>query len=223
MASILKELQTDIEDKKNGYNRNSIRSFFNTEKKYTESYKGREILEIIQNAEDAKANELIFTIDKKQNKIIISNNGDDFSLEGYRSLLYPDLSAKPKGVFIGQKGLGFRALINWAKEISIISNGLKVTFSEDISTKLLEDLKSCDKKLSNITKMQFLSIPEIQEIPLNKKGVTLELLCKDNIDFEKQFKTIDKECLFFLNNLKEITNIEEQMIITPSSYKCTLK
>jgi len=205
MASILKELQTDIEDKKNGYNRNSIRSFFNTEKKYTESYKGREILEIIQNAEDAKANELIFTIDKKQNKIIISNNGDDFSLEGYRSLLYPDLSAKPKGVFIGQKGLGFRALINWAKEISIISNGLKVTFSEDISTKLLEDLKSCDKKLSNITKMQFLSIPEIQEIPLNKKGVTLELLCKDNIDFEKQFKTIDKECLFFLNNLKEIT------------------
>ena len=69
MASILKELQTDIEDKKSGYNRNSIRSFFNTEKKYTESYKGREILEIIQNAEDAKANELIFTIDKKQNKI----------------------------------------------------------------------------------------------------------------------------------------------------------
>ena len=66
-------------------------------------------------------------------------------------LLYPDLSAKPKGVFIGQKGLGFRALINWAKEISIISNGLKVTFSEEISTKLLKDLKSCDKKLSNIS------------------------------------------------------------------------
>lgn len=159
--SILKEIQTDIEDKKICYNRNSIRSFFNTENKYTESYKGREILEIIQNAEDAKANELIFTIDKEQNKIVISNNGENFSLDGYRSLLYPDLSAKPKGVFIGQKGLGFRALINWAKEISIISNGLKVTFSEEISKKLLEELKNENKNLSDINKMQFLSIPVI--------------------------------------------------------------
>ena len=138
---ILNELKKDLKEKEIGYNRNSIPSRYNTEQNYKKRYKGREILELIQNAEDANASELVFELNKEKQKIIISNNGENFSLNGYRSLLYPNISSKPKGVFIGQKGLGFRALINWAKEISILSNNLKITFSEEISNRLLDSLK----------------------------------------------------------------------------------
>lgn len=201
---ILKNLEKKINDKKRGYNHDSIISWFNGEQKYKKRYKGREILEIIQNAEDAKADELIFTINHKCNKIIISNNGENFSLAGYSSLLYPDLSPKPKGIFIGQKGLGFRALINWANEISIISNNLKVTFSDKISRDLLLELKAERDDLSDVSQMQFLSLPDVQKIDSGSKGVTFELQCKDDINFEKQFERIDKECLLFLKNIKLI-------------------
>ena len=201
---ILNELKKDLKEKEIGYNRNSIPSRYNTEQNYKKRYKGREILELIQNAEDANASELVFALNKEKQKIIISNNGENFSLNGYRSLLYPNISSKPKGVFIGQKGLGFRALINWAKEISILSNNLKITFSEEISNRLLDSLKKNYPEMKDITNMEFLSIPKIEEIQNYSTGVTIELVYNEKIDFEQQFSTIDQECFFFLKNLKSI-------------------
>lgn len=202
--NILNELKKDIKEKEIGYNRNSIPSRYNTEQNYKKRYKGREILELIQNAEDANASELIFDFNKNQQKIIISNNGENFSLSGYRSLLYPNISSKPKGVYIGQKGLGFRALINWATEISILSNNLKITFSKDLSSKLLEKLKVSNPELKDVVNMEFLSIPTIEEVQNFSSGVKIELTYDEKIDFEKQFNTIDSECFFFLKNLKSI-------------------
>ena len=196
--NILNELKKDIKEKEIGYNRNSIPSRYNTEQNYKKRYKGREILELIQNAEDANASELVFELNKEKQKIIISNNGENFSLNGYRSLLYPNISSKPKGVFIGQKGLGFRALINWAKEISILSNNLKITFSEEISNRLLDSLKKNYPEMKDITNMEFLSIPKIEEIQNYSTGVTIELVYNEKIDFEQQFSAIDQECFFFL-------------------------
>lgn len=202
--NIFNELKIDIEKKMKAFNRGTIPSWYNGEQKYKERYKGREILEIIQNAEDAQATELIFSLDEENSKIIISNNGENFSSEGYRSLLYTDLSSKPKGVFIGQKGLGFRALINWAKEISILSNNLKITFSEDLSKKLLKELKDKDSDLKDINDMQFLSIPTIEEVLCASTGVIIELIYDQKKDFNQQFNSIDEECFFFLKNLKKI-------------------
>lgn len=201
---IINELKKDIKEKKIGYNRNSIPSRYNTEQNYKKRYKGREILELIQNAEDANASELIFDLDKNQQKIIISNNGENFSLDGYRSLLYPNISSKRKNAYIGQKGLGFRALINWATKIAIISNNLKITFSKDLSNKLLEELKIKDPELQDIVNMEFLSIPKIEEVQNSPNGVRIELIYDETIDFDKQFDTIDSECFFFLKNLKSI-------------------
>lgn len=203
-TSLLNELKKDISEKRIGYNRRSIVSWFNSEQSYQKRYKGREILEIIQNAEDANAKNLSFEINKDLQKITITNDGENFSLEGYSSLLYPNISPKPTGVFIGQKGLGFRALINWAKEISIISNGFKITFSEDVSQKLLAELKKEKTELQDISKMQFLSIPIIEESETLSHGVKIEIKYKDNIDFDSQFKTLDEECFFFLSSLNQI-------------------
>ncbi len=204
-TSLLNELKKDISEKRIGYNRRSIVSWLNSEQSYQKRYKGREILEIIQNAEDANAKNLSFEINRDLQKITIANDGENFSLEGYSSLLYPNISPKPKGVFIGQKGLGFRALINWATEISIFSNGFKITFSEDISQKLLTELKKEKTELHGISEMQFLSIPIIEELETPSHGVKIEIKYKENIDFDSQFKTLDEECFFFLSSLNQIT------------------
>ena len=61
---ILNELKKDLKEKEIGYNRNSIPSRYNTEQNYKKKYKGREILELIQNAEEEKASELVFELIK---------------------------------------------------------------------------------------------------------------------------------------------------------------
>ncbi len=43
--------------------------------------------------------------------------------------------------YIGNKGLGFRSLINWATEISIVSGGVRCTFSREIAKNYWEEIK----------------------------------------------------------------------------------
>ena len=50
--------------------------------------------------------------------MIIKNTGIGFSKEGVESLLTSNLSPKDNN-YIGNKGLGFRSILNWAKKIHI--------------------------------------------------------------------------------------------------------
>ncbi len=104
------------------------------ERKIVRDYQGREILELLQNANDAAAEKGIagrVAIRLLKDGLIIANTGRLFTSEGVESLCIADLSPKRfnKRNLIGQKGLGFRAILNWSHHPIIISGSLSLTYS----------------------------------------------------------------------------------------------
>lgn len=126
-----------------------IISDYNNEIKTSNDYNNRQILELLQNAEDAKATEVEIVLDKEQKKIVIRNNGEQFISKGIASLMISDNSPKAKWENIGNKGLGFRSVITWCDKVVIKSSGCIISFSRDIAipffkSKRIEELKKIE-------------------------------------------------------------------------------
>ncbi len=178
-------------------------------------YNGRQLLELLQNADDESFNtkqpHVLIRLDG--NKLIVANNGSFFSRDGIKSLRFARISGKKHRLnIIGYKGLGFRSIINWAKEISIISGDLSVKYSEEIADNFLNELLTKEPSLKETieqNRVAILSVPKWVDEPTFTERVydtyiVLEL--KDDIldDFKKQIIELKPETLLFLNNLTQI-------------------
>ena len=206
-----------VKDMINDYTNNPkrIRSDYNKEQEAIEIYRGRELLELIQNADD----ELLegmgkeFRISFLNNILIISNNGSPFSEDGIDSLMYSNNSSKPrKKEVIGNKGTGFRAILGWADEIRIKSGDLNIRFSDEYAQAVLNEiLKNSDKTKSNEQyRAATLVFPEWINTDVNSiytTDVSIYIHKDDNIitDIIKQLDDIDGELLLFLNRTEELT------------------
>ena len=72
-----------------------IVSGYNRELSLSKDYEGRQLFELLQNADDEAARssgKVLITFDGK--KLAVSNTGDAFSFRGVKSLLYPNASPK---------------------------------------------------------------------------------------------------------------------------------
>lgn len=197
-----------------------IISDYRKERREMDGYKGRQILELIQNADDASE-----TTDKKQVLIeltdtyfSISNNGEAFTRDGIKSLMYSDLS--PKAVMqnkIGNKGTGFRSVLSWSKEIMIKSDTLSVRFSEGYAKQFLSKLKETNHEVKEyleehkdtIHTTATLVFPQwVKEpsfITSYDTTIKIELLSGVYQDIVKQMNEIDCETLLFLQNIEKLT------------------
>lgn len=106
------------------------------ERETVRDYEGREILELLQNANDQAAEVDLpgrVCIELFPEGLIVANTGLPFSTSGVASLQTSNLS--PKRVrqrqIIGSKGLGFRAILNWSHSPIIFSGGLRLAYSID--------------------------------------------------------------------------------------------
>lgn len=197
----------------------SLKSLYKIESDTNKGYDGRQLLEMFQNCEDEKATTVEIYFDTAKRILRVSNNGPRaFSLAGYDSLLYPGLSSKVSSEYIGNKGLGFRSIINWAEEIRIISNDFILEFKEsNKKAVLLEDLKFSEEELNEIREERGYR-REIYPMPLLNCGKTLDLTEKHNYtttvevkykegfeqDIIKQIEGITEETLIFLNNINTV-------------------
>jgi hypothetical protein len=149
-------------------------SDFKGESHFIRDYEGREILELLQNANDAalKADQRGRThFELHPAGLIAANTGASFSPAGVESLCLPHTSPKraegPQ--MIGNKGLGFRAVLNWTRFPLILSGELAIVFSmrvaDDIQGKLVllsEELRVCierEKQLSGDRVVPLLAFP----------------------------------------------------------------
>lgn len=187
-----------------------------------EEYNGRQLLEMLQNADDEAITEKEKTcyIKLTENRLTIANNGRKFSEGGIESLMYSNISPKVlEQNKVGQKGLGFRSILSWANRITIKSYDFIVEFSEEnakeflrnlikenpkIKSQLYEKEKNvefpiatlrCPKIIHNLP--QDLNLYDTYIIVDLKEGQTKEV--QDQINNE-----INKEVLLFLNNLEKI-------------------
>jgi hypothetical protein len=210
---------------------------FKGEKENVKNYNNRQLLEMLQNADDAASEAtaekkvLIKLIDKK---LIIANTGYGFSEEGLNSIFHSHLSPKEamEGQ-IGKKGLGFRSILSWAHKVTIDSHDLCVGFSKEFSKKILNELLQ-DKNF----KIAFDKLKKKEEFPISTLVCPeVEGAVVDYFEGKEDFDTIiqidlldnaieqvtrqlsqdiDSEVLLFLNNL---TSIYIDINGVKSSYK----
>ena len=215
-----------------------IRQDLTKEQSTSKDYKGREIYELIQNAEDEKSEAVCIILDTKSNKLIVANKGKEcspFTKEGFCSIMMAEMSPKmvSKRTYIGSKGLGFRSLINWAEQISIYSGGVCCTFSRKIAKSYWKKLTEiwmtkgvdtiCVQKHEDFALQQFdldsplpmLSVPEVNDFQLSDYTTSIEVIykqgCRDSII--DQLTCLSGKVLLFLQHIQTIDiKIDEQSI-----------
>lgn len=138
-----------------------------------ESYNNRSFIELIQNADDAGATK--FKIIEKDDFLYVANNGRIFNENDLESLCRSASSNKVRGETIGYRGIGFKSVVGYAKEIHILSGEFEITFSKE-HTK---------NEIPNATRVPLIRIPH--EINTNIKEQTKSIVSKL---FNEQFTTI---------------------------------
>ena len=200
---------------------NYILEHYGAEIQNIEAYNGRQLLEMLQNADDAS----FPATDKKaalclENGILrISNNGEHFDKEGFTSLMYIHRSFKPmQKDMIGQKGLGFRSILSWAKSIVIQSGQNQVGFSRQRAESFLKNLIKDHPSIADFLKQQseekypiaILRIPEI--VKTKRKAddydtsiiIELKESATEEEVIDQMENMISMETMLFLKNLDEI-------------------
>lgn len=166
-------------------------------------YEGREILELLQNAVDQVDIGGKIYLEIENDILTVANTGEPFNFDGVKSLMKENLSPKrSKQNMIGQKGLGFRSLLNWSNEISIFSDQLSIKFSESYRNDYFNKfgikeptaLLVCPEIIENTDTFDFNTMIKIKIID-------------DNIihEVKRQLNSIDKYTLLFLNKVNEIS------------------
>lgn len=152
-------LKEEIEKRKQVFlsDPDELISSFNREKSHAKDYHGRELLELVQNADDAgigfsKQNKMLLKLTEQA--LFVANTGISFSPEGVKSLMLSDVSPKQllRSKYIGYKGLGFRSVLGWASAVVIISGNLSIGFNEKIPVKWLKELRNESPKVNNKVK-----------------------------------------------------------------------
>jgi len=120
-------------------------SHYNRETGALDGYRGRQVLELLQNADDAGADlgdgcKVVFALDRE--RLVVANTGAPFTHDGLMSLVISDCSPKQldRNRFIGCKGLGFRAVLTWTERPLIVSGSLRVCFDRQAATRYVESL-----------------------------------------------------------------------------------
>jgi len=196
-------------------------SAYNREVETEKEYNGRQLLELLQNADDENTDDVQIELDTKNQTLTISNKGlscTPFSFEGIRSLMISNLSSKTTKKYIGNKGLGFRSIINWSHKITINSNNLDIIFSKDIAESTYDQLIDkehhktivADRNLpEKIKPIPFLSIPHIVDNPQSQWTTSITINYKNEYleDIKKQINDLKDEILLFLNSIKSLVVI----------------
>ena len=101
----------------------------------SESYNNRSFIELLQNADDAKATS--FYVKRSGEYLFVANNGRPFNLNDLESLCRSASSNKVRGTTIGYRGIGFKSVVSFAKEVHLISGAFEITFSRDLSKQII--------------------------------------------------------------------------------------
>lgn len=203
-------IQEKIKEQINTYKANSrIISDYEKEQETFKEYNGRQVLELLQNADDEKSSEVFIKLDTKKQILEISNKGVDckpFSVKGIESLMIANLSPKKenkiKKNYIGNKGLGFRSIVNWSEQITILTNNTQIDFSYEIAKEVYRQYTQKD-----ISKIAFLSLPQVTKNKSNDWTTSIIVKYKDKFlsDMQKQLENINDEVLLFVNNIEKLT------------------
>lgn len=107
----------------------------NLERYVAETYSVRSFIELLQNADDAKAQR--FVVVRAGQWLLCANDGRAFSREDFYSLCRSASSSKQRGQTIGYRGIGFKSVVGVASSVHLLSGDLQATFSRELTLSCL--------------------------------------------------------------------------------------
>jgi hypothetical protein len=205
-------------------------SGYTQENQIVADYNGRQILELMQNADDAGSDIIHIEIDTTNQTLCISNKGDAFDLGGIESLMFPGISTKNKTEYIGNKGLGFRSILNWVVSVTILTREVSVSFSrehtekffnthldDEVSIKDRVELERSKSKIANDTlPIATLAFPEItNEVADSQYTTQIKLVYNKNEEaaIEAQLSSIAEETLLFLPHSTKVVLVKNGQLL----------
>ena len=175
------------------------------EKYVAESYDSRSFIELLQNADDAKATS--FLVKKIYGYLIVANNGSPFTVNDFESICRSASSTKSRGSSIGYRGIGFKSVVGLAEVVHIISDGLETTFSRDLTARAVPQasrvpLIRIPHELDSATRQAVM--PEIEI--LRKDGYVTFFVFGDFAAsaIDNEFLNFDATSLLFLRNIQNL-------------------
>lgn len=175
----------------------------NMEKYISESYTGRSLIELLQNADDAGASK--FEIVEISSKVYgVANNGREFCENDLVSLCRSGTSTKKRKTnTIGYRGIGFKSVVNYAKAVHLYSGHIATTFSRQLTKNLLPKAntvpliriphKFCGNAYDN-------SINDL----LRDRYSTVFVFETEGDCLLDEISMFDTSCMLFLRNIREI-------------------
>jgi hypothetical protein len=85
-------------------------------------------LELLQNADDEQASDILFEFDSGQNQLRVFDDGDGFDKAGVVAVCQQGQSPKDHDQQIGFRGIGFKSLFEVCDRVEIHSNGYHFAF-----------------------------------------------------------------------------------------------
>lgn len=190
----------------------------NLERYIAETYSARSFIELLQNADDAKATRFLVTCHGEW--LICANDGQEFSRQDFYSLCRSASSVKRRGQTIGYRGIGFKSVVGVASSVHLISGELRATFSRDLTQRCL----------GTQTPIPLVRIPHV--LALNENDSVTEVIRQleesryssifvfGGLDVERvqdEFDQFDADYLLFLRHISEAILSGA----VPRSYRCT--
>lgn len=168
-----------------------------------ESYTGRSLIELLQNADDAGATRFIVqAIDTST--FIAANDGRVFNSDDFTSLCRSGASTKKrKSNTIGFRGIGFKAVVNYAETVHVISGDYQFTFSRKKTVSLLpSDIRV---PLERIPHIYSETLYENHIERLAQQGFkTIFIFETVSNKLEQEIQEFSSDCLLFLNHISVV-------------------
>lgn len=191
------------------------------------AYEGRELFELLQNADDAwdvvgsKKSKVV--IELTDDSLIVKNNGKPFDKDSINSLCQGNASTKLSQKYIGCKGIGFRSVLNCSDEIRIYSGQgedcYSVCFSKEFAAEKYDLIRCLPHIKQEVLELQqrginpempILAVPKY--IPAKQKEFDTEIYLvlkpEEKVLLYNKIKSdidaFNKNVLLFLPHISEI-------------------
>ena len=171
----------------------------------SESYNCRSFIELLQNADDAKATK--FYVKRSGDYLFVANNGRPFNIKDLESLCRSASSNKVRGATIGYRGIGFKSVVSFAKEVHLISGDFAITFSKELSKQIVPQankvpLIRIPHELNKSIRIELAGeIREIQDEGFNTIFIFSGVLANQ---IDEEYTSFANTTLLFLNSIQVI-------------------
>lgn len=171
----------------------------------SESYNSRSFIELLQNADDAGSTR--FYVKRYGNYLFVANDGRPFNIMDLESLCRSASSNKVRGTSIGYRGIGFKSVVSFAKEVHLISGEFEITFSKELTKTIID----------KANKVPLIRIPhELQQNVKQELDTEISKIQKDGYNtififsgvtanqIDEEYTSFAYTTLMFLNNVRNI-------------------